>query len=385
MRIAVVQPNLTWVGGVEKFLSSVLTRLSRENEVAIFSFQFDSAALPDFNAINVHVVGGMSDFGGHLKTYLRSRRFERLFDALREWRPDVVLIQQFSGIQLTGWLGSRLPGVPVIPYVHDTWSLRMMEELKPEVARPAGALNRIYNGFTSRETYTSSGLGDAKLVACVSRFIQGPASKLWSGVEVRVIYNGVDHDYFSPTWEDEGFALCVSRIERGKNLDLVFEAFQNAPFPVVVCGSVPKGIRYSKEYAQDLLSRAKGPIQLMINQDGATVRRLLQKCSLVLQPGKDEGFGLVSLEGMACGKAVIAHRSGGTIEVVDGGGILLGDDGREWRRVVDELMASPESRKELGKRGLAQSMTFSWDRTSEQILELCNDALGHTSRPGCGP
>jgi glycosyltransferase involved in cell wall biosynthesis len=121
---------------------------------------------------------------------------------------------------------------------------------------------------------------------------------------------------------------------------------------------------------------------LMINQEGTTVRRLLQKCSLVLQPGKDEGFGLVSLEAMACGKAVIAHRSGATIEVVDGAGILLGDDVGEWRRVVDELMASPESRKELGKRGLTRSMIFSWDRTSKQILELCNEALAKKSSTG---
>lgn len=386
MRIAFFQPKLTWGGGVEVFLSSVLARLGRENQVAIFTFKFDPAALPKREGFDVRVVQAREDIDGHLKTYLRSRQRDRLLSELESWKPDIVIVQQYAAIRLCRWLEARLGGVPVIPYIHDLFTLRMLGEPESGKRRERmSALTKAYADLSSKEPYESKELGRTRLVACVSLFIKGHASRLWEGADSRVIYNGVDHDYFLPTWEDDGFVLCVSRIDRSKNLGAILDNFKDSTYPVVICGNVLKGNRYSEELADELRSRAKGPIRLMLNADPVTVRGLIQKCSLVVQPGKDEGFGLVPVEAMACGKPVIAHESGGTVEVVGDGGVLLGDNGAEWRKATDALMASPEERKELGRRALNRSMRFSWDRTAEELSDLCREAISRASRQPIPP
>jgi D-inositol-3-phosphate glycosyltransferase len=88
-----------------------------------------------------------------------------------------------------------------------------------------------------------------------------------------------------------------------------------------------------------------------------------------LHPGKNEGFALAPLEAMACGKVVVAHNSGGTPECVKGGGFLLGDDPKEWRSLVDELMKSKALRNELGSKALEHSKSFAWTKTTSEISE----------------
>jgi glycosyltransferase involved in cell wall biosynthesis len=376
LRIAVVQAELVWGGGIERFLSSVLKRLGRENRVAVFTFRYDPAALPRQEGFEIRVVRGRTDIGGRLRAYFDSARLGNLLNELTNWKPDVVIVQQLDAIRLANWLSLRMNGVPVIPYLHDIWTLSMISkfEASEEERRRKESLGETYRAFVSSGIFRSRELGQARPVACVSHFIQDNVSEFWKGVETRVIYNGVDHNYFFPTWEDEGFALCVSRIDKSKNLDLILDSFQGATYPVVICGNVLKGNLHSEEFSQELLSRAKHLIQVRLDPDEAMVRRLIQKSSILLQPGKNEGFGLVPLEAMACGKPVIAHKSGGAIEVVDGGGILLGDDGSEWKRVADELMASPGARRELGKKALEHSMKFDWDKTAAEIMAMCKDA-----------
>jgi glycosyltransferase involved in cell wall biosynthesis len=72
---------------------------------------------------------------------------------------------------------------------------------------------------------------------------------------------------------------------------------------------------------------------------------------------------------MACGKAIIAHNSGGTPEVVDQAGYLLGDKEEDWRTQFDELMESEALRKDLGRKAYERSKQFTWERAAESLEE----------------
>jgi phosphatidylinositol alpha-1,6-mannosyltransferase len=77
-------------------------------------------------------------------------------------------------------------------------------------------------------------------------------------------------------------------------------------------------------------------------------------CEIFALPSRGEGFGLVYLEAMACGKPVIGGAHGGAPEVIEDGktGYLVHHgDTVQLATSIETLLANPEMACEMGKRG----------------------------------
>ncbi len=107
--------------------------------------------------------------------------------------------------------------------------------------------------------------------------------------------------------QNSKYFLVVSRLVSYKRVDLVIEAFNQLGLPLKIIG---KGIQ------ETILKRkAKRNIEFL---GQLTDRELLgyhQKSQAVIFP-QEEDFGLVPLEAQACGKPVIAYKSGGALETI---------------------------------------------------------------------
>jgi phosphatidylinositol alpha-1,6-mannosyltransferase len=79
-----------------------------------------------------------------------------------------------------------------------------------------------------------------------------------------------------------------------------------------------------------------------------------QACEIFALPSRGEGFGIVYLEAMARGKAVIGGAHGGAPEVIDDGktGYLVQHgDAPQLATSIETLLADPELARQMGARG----------------------------------
>jgi len=102
-------------------------------------------------------------------------------------------------------------------------------------------------------------------------------------------------------------------------------------------------------------------------------------CEIFALPSRGEGFGLVYLEAMACGKPVIGGAHGGAPEVIEDGktGYLVphGDPG-QLATAMETLLSDATLREEMGRRGkqrVENEFRFSvFAKSFRKILrELC--------------
>lgn len=102
-------------------------------------------------------------------------------------------------------------------------------------------------------------------------------------------------------------------------------------------------------------------------------------CTVFAMPSRGEGFGLVFIEAMACGKPVIGGNHGGTLEVIDDGvnGYLVryGDVAQLVDRLA-RLLRDDSLRQSMGAQALAKARRdFSFARFSAELSAIFDELL----------
>jgi len=203
-----------------------------------------------------------------------------------------------------------------------------------------------------------------------------------------VTYNGIDASDFSTTRAREAkisTILFVGGLEPRKGLEQLIHAMAHVvgKMPDARLISVAKtGFRGTDEqrWFRDLADRLgiSGNIEFHESVSQEILLGFYADCSLVVLPSKTEGWGLSLMEGMACGKPVVASRVGGIPELVRDGvdGILVdAGDVKALSRAIIMLLDDPVLRKRMGDAGKERVKEFSWDSTARVVLEEYRKAL----------
>jgi D-inositol-3-phosphate glycosyltransferase len=198
-----------------------------------------------------------------------------------------------------------------------------------------------------------------------------------------VVPCGVDCDRFRPAVEvgiagphSPARVLTLGRLVRRKGNDTVIEAIAAMPGTelVIAGGPDPGRLREDPEVARlRRVADACGAADRVCftgRVAHADVPALLGSADIVVSAPWYEPFGIVPVEAMACGKAVVVSAVGGHLDTVEDGvtGRLVPPrDPAALTAALTQLLAEPGLRRRLGTAGAARAAArYSWDKIAAE-------------------
>lgn len=180
-----------------------------------------------------------------------------------------------------------------------------------------------------------------------------------------------------PPLVDEPYVLAVGSITPRKGFGVLARAASiiGAQCPrVIIVG--PDGWRAVDVRNEVQRNDRFGRVRFIGTASDAQLAVLYRHATLVCHPSLAEGFGLVCLEALAEGKALVSSDLPSVREIADGAAefVPVGDP-EALAGALAGLLASPQRRDELGERGRAVAGRYSWDQTTNLVVEAYRRAI----------
>ena len=189
-----------------------------------------------------------------------------------------------------------------------------------------------------------------------------------------VIYPPVETDRFKNKdlrfKKENKYFLSVSRLVRGKGVDITIKACDRLGIPLKVVGAGPE-----LNHLKSLIVNRKSDIEFLGQVADDELVKLYTDAKALILASEDEDFGITPVESMAAGTPVIAPRTGGYLETIVEGktGMFFGGDRGEV--TVDSLVEALEkfdSKKYKPQDCTKQAENFSKEKFKEKMIKLIN-------------
>jgi starch synthase len=301
---------------------------------------------------------------------------------------------------MAGHLGSLLAGIPHVVSAHS------LEPLRPWKAEQLGGGYAI-SSWVERTAYEA-----AAAIIAVSAGMRADVLKSYPSVDpakVHVVHNGIDSQLWARAENDDVVrrhgvdpdrpsVVFVGRITRQKGLPYFLRAARSLPpeVQVVLCAGAPDTPEIKAEVEAlilELRQTRDGVVWIPEMLPRTEVIALLSAGTVFACPSVYEPLGIVNLEAMACGLAVVATATGGIPEVVvhgetgwlvpieqvdDGSGTPVDPDAfvADLAAALNEAVSDPERARRFGRAGRERAVEhFSWDSIGDQTLEVYRAVL----------
>ncbi|MFF2633661.1 glycogen synthase [Microbacterium sp. NPDC058021] len=300
-----------------------------------------------------------------------------------------------------GHLASLLHGIPHIVTAHS------LEPLRPWKAEQLGG------GYAVSSYIEKTAYEGAAAIVAVSEGMRQDILRSYPALDpdkVRVIYNGIDVDAWHPVSDPELLAqlgvdatrpsvVFVGRITRQKGLPYLLRAAALLPPEVqlVLCAGAPDTPQIMaevEELVRGLQETRSGVVWIDRHLSRHELCTLLSAATTFVCPSVYEPLGIVNLEAMACGAAVVGTATGGIPEVVadgvtgrlvpidqvqDGTGTPKDPDRyvADLAAVLTEVVSDPQRAAEYGRAGRTRAAEdFSWQAIADTTAALYAEVSG---------
>ncbi len=294
-----------------------------------------------------------------------------------------------------GHLASQLHGIPHVLTAHS------LEPLRPWKAEQLGGGYAVSSGI-EKLAYEN-----AAAVIAVSAGMRADILRSYPAVDptrVRVIHNGIDVDKWHPVQNDAFLqsigmdptrpsVVFVGRITRQKGLPYLLRAAALLPPEVqlILCAGAPDTPEIMAEVQESvrlLQQTREGVVWIERMLPREELSAILTAATTFVCPSVYEPLGIVNLEAMACGAAVVGTATGGIPEVVadgttgrlvpieqvqDGTGTPVDPDRfvSDLAAVLTEVSTDPARARGYGEAGRERARNdFSWAAIADTTRAL---------------
>lgn len=359
--------------------------------------------------VQVRCFGGPRDEAG-TTAYATPAEFATANAALATMGVDLLMAQDAAGADLVhshtwyanfaGFTAKQLHGIPHVVTAHS------LEPLRPWKAEQLGG------GYRVSSWIEKTAFEDADAVIAVSDGMRRDILRSYPGIDperVSVVYNGIDLTDWKPNDDpdqvralgvdpDRPSIVFVGRITRQKGLPYLLRAARSLPADVqlVLCAGAPDTPEIMAEVSglvAELGETREGVVWIDRHLPRNELTALLTAATAFVCPSVYEPLGIVNLEAMACGAAVVGTATGGIPEVVDDGvtGVLVPieqhDDGTgtpldpdrfvaDLAEALTRVASDPARAREMGAAGRVRAeQHFAWDAIATATRALYERVL----------
>ena len=322
--------------------------------------------------------------------------------ALQTLSVDLAMADSLGGVDLVhshtwyanmaGHWARTLHGVPHVVTAHS------LEPRRPWKAEQLGGGYRV-SSWAERTAYEH-----ADAIIAVSDGMRADVLDCYPAVHperVHVVRNGIDTSTYRPVQETDAIrrlganptrpiVAFVGRITRQKGVEHLLAAAHHIDHgaQLLLCAGTPDTSEIEAEArvaVAELAAARPGVIWVPNMLPIEDVRQVLSAATVFACPSVYEPLGIVNLEAMACGTAVVASAVGGIPEVVEDGitGLLVPYDAQDpegfqrgLAHRVNELLADPDRVAAMGQAGRMRAITeFAWSAVADRTVEVYEQLL----------
>ncbi|MET3934085.1 glycogen synthase [Arthrobacter sp. OAP107] len=301
---------------------------------------------------------------------------------------------------MAGHLASLLHGIPHVLSAHS------LEPLRPWKAEQLGG------GYALSSWVEKTAYEAAAAIIAVSEGMRQDILRSYPDVDpakVKVVHNGIDVSLWNRDENDDVIrtlgidparpsVVFVGRNTRQKGVPYLLRAAAKLPADVqlVLClgaADTPELAAETARLIEELQSQRSGVVLIERMLPRNELIQVLSHATAFACPSIYEPLGIVNLEAMACGAAVVASATGGIPEVVNHGetGLLVDleqvTDGTgtpldpekfvsEFAAALTEVVSDPERARAMGQAGRKRAEEhFSWESITQTTLDVYRSVL----------
>lgn len=298
--------------------------------------------------------------------------------AVREFKPEVLHVQCFSGNGAYATVLSRQTGIPLVVSLQGE---TVMDD------------HDIYDHSVVLRICLRAGLRQAEAVTGCSAFTLKDAQNRFrlNMRKAQVVFNGVDLAGSQPVpvaLPFDRYVLGLGRLVRKKGFDLLLDGFAHVAdthpdVGLVIAGEGAEHERLRRHAANLGLSERVHMSGRMSRNDVAAV---MQGATVFVMPSRVEPFGMVVLEAWHAGVPVVVTSRGGPPEFVEHGttGLVVDPfDARALASSLSSLLTSPALRTQLARAASTKLVGFSWPQLVQSYETIYSRFAGthHVNAP----